>query len=82
VGESGSGKTSIGRAIIRVYPVASGEVHLSAVSASAGASPRRWTTWSPSRIQMIFQDPMASLNERAKVSYIVSEGLLSGAEGT
>ncbi|MGI6634041.1 MAG: ATP-binding cassette domain-containing protein [Christensenellales bacterium] len=78
VGESGSGKTSIGRAIIRVYPVASGEVIYSGQRIS-GRIPKALDHMVTQKIQMIFQDPMASLNERAKVSYIVSEGLLSGA---
>ncbi len=78
VGESGSGKTSIGRAIIRVYPVASGEVIYDGrrISGRIDKALDRQVT---QKIQMIFQDPMASLNERAKVNYIVSEGLLSSA---
>ncbi len=43
---------------------------------STARAPRSWTERS-SKIQMIFQDPMASLNERAKVEYIVAEGLLN-----
>ena len=76
VGESGSGKTSIGRAIIRVYPVSGGEVIYDGRRISGKIAPaldRRVTR----EIQMIFQDPMASLNERAKVEYIVAEGLYS-----
>ena len=75
VGESGSGKTTIGRAIIRVYPVAKGSVVFNGLEISGDLSPekRRWVT---DNIQMIFQDPMASLNERAKIDYIVSEGLM------
>ncbi len=76
VGESGSGKTSIGRAIIRVYPVASGEVLFGGQRIS-GRIDKVLDRMVTRRIQMIFQDPMASLNERAKVDYIVSEGLLS-----
>ncbi len=78
VGESGSGKTSIGRAIIRVYEAAAGEILYEGERISGRISPeldRRIT----GDIQMIFQDPMASLNERAKVDYIVAEGLYSTA---
>ena len=77
VGESGSGKTTIGRAIIRINPTAAGEIYYKGEKISGKISKeldRRVTR----QIQMIFQDPMASLNERAKVDYIVSEGLYSG----
>ena len=77
VGESGSGKTTIGRAIIRITPTTSGEVIFKGERFNGRISrelDRRVTR----EIQMIFQDPMASLNERAKVDYIVSEGLMSG----
>ncbi|MHC1786059.1 MAG: ATP-binding cassette domain-containing protein [Christensenellales bacterium] len=80
VGESGSGKTSIGRAIIRVYPVSGGEVYYQGQRISGRieqALDKRVTR----EIQMIFQDPMASLNERAKVEYIVAEGLYSTERG-
>ena len=74
VGESGSGKTTIGRAIIRVYPASAGSIrfHGEEITGRLPAEKRRALT---DRIQMIFQDPMASLNERAKIDYIVSEGL-------
>ena len=74
VGESGSGKTTIGRAIIRIHPTASGKILFDGRQINGPISKdldREVTR----RIQMIFQDPMSSLNERAKVDYIVSEGL-------
>ncbi len=74
VGESGSGKTTIGRAIMRINPVAGGEVLYRGERISGKISRERRTRAIRS-MQMIFQDPMASLNERAKVDYIVSEGL-------
>lgn len=73
-GESGSGKTTIGRAIIRVNPVSNGEVLLNGKRITGNVS-RDVDRMVIKQIQMIFQDPMASLNERAKVDYIVSEGL-------
>ena len=76
VGESGSGKTTIGRAIIRVNPVAGGSVKYDGEVISGKVS-RETDRKVIQKIQMIFQDPMASLNERAKVDYIVSEGLYS-----
>jgi oligopeptide transport system ATP-binding protein len=80
VGESGSGKTSIGRAIIRVYPTASGEI-LYKGNRITGRISKELDKQVTREIQMIFQDPMASLNERAKVDYIVSEGLYSCEKG-
>ena len=77
VGESGSGKTTIGRAIIRINPTTSGDVIFKGEKIN-GRIPRALDRRVTREIQMIFQDPMASLNERAKVDYIVSEGLLNG----
>lgn len=76
VGESGSGKTTIGRAMIRIHPTAGGKVIFDGRQIN-GRIPRELDREVTRRIQMIFQDPMASLNERAKVDYIVSEGLYS-----
>lgn len=74
VGESGSGKTTIGRAVIRVNPLAGGEILYKGVRMS-GKIPRSLDREVIRNIQMVFQDPAASLNERATVDYIVSEGL-------
>ena len=74
VGESGSGKTTIGRAIIRLNPTEAGEVIFDGKKIN-GKIDKGLDKEITRRIQMIFQDPMASLNERAKVDYIVSEGL-------
>lgn len=74
VGESGSGKTTIGRAVIRVNPCAGGEILYKGVRIS-GKIPRSLDREVIRNIQMVFQDPAASLNERATVDYIISEGL-------
>ena len=74
VGESGSGKTTIGRAVIRVNPCAAGEIQYKGVRIS-GKTTRSLDREVIRNIQMVFQDPAASLNERATVDYIVSEGL-------
>ncbi len=74
VGESGSGKTTIGRAVIRVNPCAAGQILYKGVPIS-GKIPRSLDREVIRNIQMVFQDPAASLNERATVDYIVSEGL-------
>ncbi|NLY80244.1 MAG: ATP-binding cassette domain-containing protein [Lysinibacillus sp.] len=76
VGESGSGKTTIGRAIMRINEVSSGEILFKGKRIN-GKIPRDWDREITQKIQMIFQDPMASLNERAKVDYIISEGLFN-----
>ncbi len=74
VGESGSGKTTIGRAIVRINPITDGEV-LYRGERISGKISKEMDEKVIRSCQMIFQDPMASLNERAKVDYIVSEGL-------
>ena len=76
VGESGSGKTTIGRAIVRIYPRTGGEVLYKGRRIS-GKIDKALDLEVIRNCQMIFQDPMASLNERAKVDYIVSEGILN-----
>ena len=74
VGESGSGKTTIGRAIARINDTAAGDVFFKGRKINGKIS-KELDKEVTRKIQMIFQDPMASLNERAKVDYIVSEGL-------
>ena len=74
VGESGSGKTTIGRAVIRVNPLANGEIDYKGVRIS-GKIPHTLDREIIRNIQMVFQDPAACLNERATVDYIISEGL-------
>lgn len=76
VGESGSGKTTIGRAIMRIYTPSRGKIIYKGEQISGKIS-RSLDKKVIQEIQMIFQDPMASLNERAKVDYIVSEGLMN-----
>lgn len=76
VGESGSGKTTIGRAIVRINPISQGEILFKGRRISGKIS-KALDEEVIRSCQMIFQDPMASLNERAKVDYIISEGLLN-----
>ncbi|MFJ8512279.1 ATP-binding cassette domain-containing protein [Lysinibacillus xylanilyticus] len=76
VGESGSGKTTIGRAIMRINEVTEGQILYHGKKLNGKIS-KEWDREITQKIQMIFQDPMASLNERAKVDYIISEGLIN-----
>lgn len=76
VGESGSGKTTIGRAIMRINPITNGEILFHGKKINGRIS-SAWDKEITQKIQMIFQDPGASLNERAKVDYIISEGLIN-----
>lgn len=74
VGESGSGKTTIGRALIRINTVSGGVVTYNNVPIS-GKIPKETERLLKTKMQMIFQDPGDSLNDRANIDYIVSEGL-------
>ena len=74
VGESGSGKTTLGRAILRINPCSAGEILFEGKRISGKIS-REEDRNVVRNIQMIFQDPAASLNERATIEYCVSEGL-------
>ena len=74
VGESGSGKTTIGRSIIRLNPTSEGEIIYKGkkINGKISKEDEREVV---RNIQMIFQDPAASLNERATIDYCISEGL-------
>jgi len=76
VGESGSGKTTIGRAIVGINKVKKGKIifHDKVIN---GSIPSKVKQEVKKGIQMVFQDPAASLNERTTVDYIISEGLRS-----
>lgn len=70
VGESGSGKTTIGRAVVGINPVSGGQILYKGVEIS-----RKRRKNLVREIQMVFQDPGSSLNERATVEHIIGEGL-------
>ncbi len=76
VGESGSGKTTIGRAIVRINPTSTGDILFKGQKINGKIS-KELDREVIRKMQMIFQDPQASLNERAKVDYIISEGLIN-----
>ena len=74
VGESGSGKTTIGRSIIRLYNPTDGKVTFNGQDIT-GKLDNTTRDMLRKDMQMIFQDPMASLNPRKKVADIIGEGL-------
>ena len=74
VGESGSGKSTIGRSIIRLYDPTAGEINFNGMDIS-GKINKANSQALRTQMQMIFQDPMASLNPRKKVRDIIGEGL-------
>ncbi|WP_088042518.1 ABC transporter ATP-binding protein [Bacillus sp. EAC] len=74
VGESGSGKSTTGRAIIRLYDATDGQVIFDGVDVH-GKKSRKDLKQFNRRMQMIFQDPYASLNPRMKVADIIAEGI-------
>ncbi|MBQ8374926.1 MAG: ABC transporter ATP-binding protein [Clostridia bacterium] len=78
VGESGCGKTTTGRTIVGLYPPTSGEIFFEGenIADLKGAARRKLCK----KMQMIYQDPVASLNPRMTVGEIVAEGLVIGGE--
>jgi oligopeptide transport system ATP-binding protein len=80
VGESGSGKSTLARCLLQLHPFDSGEVlfqgqNLAELDAKSLREMRQ-------HLQMVFQDPFASLNPRMRVGEIVGEGLLIHALGS
>jgi oligopeptide/dipeptide ABC transporter ATP-binding protein len=78
VGESGCGKTTLGRTVLRLVPPTAGSVTFAGqdvfkLNATQLKKMRR-------RMQIIFQDPVASLNPRMPISDIIGEGLLAQAD--
>ena len=74
VGESGSGKSTLGRSILRLVPITDGQIHFedTELSSLEGRTLKQFRH----RMQMIFQDPYASLNPRMTVYDTLAEPLL------
>ncbi|MCR9114794.1 MAG: ABC transporter ATP-binding protein [Rhodobacteraceae bacterium] len=75
VGESGSGKSTLGRCLVRLLKPQQGVVEIGGqdISKLTGDTLRRHRR----RIQMVFQDPFSSLNPRARIGTILTEGLIA-----
>lgn len=74
VGESGSGKSTTGRTIIRLYNATDGEIYFNGENIQGKMAKDKRKELNK-KIQMIFQDPQASLNPRMTVADIIAEGM-------
>ncbi|MEO3749724.1 oligopeptide/dipeptide ABC transporter ATP-binding protein [Streptomyces sp. B6B3] len=79
VGESGCGKTTLGRAVLRLVDITSGHVVFDGTDL-AGLPPEQMRR-SRRRLQMVFQDPLGSLNPRQNIESILSEGMAAHGIG-
>jgi peptide/nickel transport system ATP-binding protein len=79
VGESGSGKTTFGLALLRLQSMQSGKVRF--VGESIESLDRKAMRPFRSRMQIVFQDPFASLNPRMSVRQLIEEGLIVNGIG-
>jgi len=79
VGESGCGKTTLGKALVNLVPVTSGEVLLDGVKISGHAGGARYEA--QAGFQIVFQDPYSSMNPRMVVGNILEEGLQAQRPG-
>src|SRR6516165_7840498 len=73
VGESGCGKTSLAKALVGLLPLASGTIYLEGVDMQRAQVAER--SWLPTRIQLLFQDPVASLSPRLNVRHLLQKPL-------
>jgi len=73
VGESGCGKSTAGRAVLRLYDITSGEITMDGIE--IGSTPQSQLREMRPMMQMVFQDPQASLNPRMTVEAIIREPL-------
>ncbi|NJP67086.1 ABC transporter ATP-binding protein [Streptomyces spiramenti] len=79
VGESGCGKTTLGRAILRLVDITGGEVLFDGTDLAQ--LPEEEMRRSRRRLQMVFQDPLGSLNPRQNIESILAEGMAAHGIG-
>ena len=76
IGESGSGKSTIGKSIIRLYNTSGGAISLDDHLINQKNISKKTKSWLTKNMQMIFQDPMSSLNPKKNVLSLISEPLI------
>jgi oligopeptide/dipeptide ABC transporter ATP-binding protein len=79
VGESGSGKTTVGKSILRLLPITSGDVRCGAVDLDSLRG--RALRAQRGALQIIFQDPHSSMNPRMMIADIIAEGMIAQSMG-
>ncbi|MDT0319666.1 ABC transporter ATP-binding protein [Streptomyces millisiae] len=79
VGESGCGKTTLGRAVLRLNDITSGRVVFDGTDLAA--LPDEEMRRTRHRLQMVFQDPLGSLNPRQNIESILAEGMAAHGIG-
>ncbi|MDA8328149.1 MAG: ABC transporter ATP-binding protein [Betaproteobacteria bacterium] len=75
VGESGCGKTTLGKSLVQLQPLTAGYIELDGVA--LGGHSRRLLQVQRAAIQMVFQDPFASLNPRMRIHALLEEGMVA-----
>jgi len=80
VGESGCGKSTVGHLLVGLYSPTRGKIKFEGVELGGGAKRRKHSDIQ-SRMQMIFQDPYASLNPRWRVNKIIAEPIRANGGG-
>ena len=74
VGESGCGKTSLAKVLVGLLPLAGGAIHVEGVDTKSPEAKK--PGWLAQRVQLLFQDPVASLSPRLSVRRLLEEPLL------
>ena len=79
VGESGCGKTTLANALLHFAPITGGSIQMNGVTLTADSGKKDWLR-ARNGVQMIFQDPFGSLNQRFAVWQLITEPMLIAGE--